>query len=95
MPIRTTNVSYEEFNDRLLSLLKLVEGVKTKIYADSADIPKITIGIGFNIEVNIWREVILMYKVGILQYTDLENNIYTLANILGKQSQRNPKRTRI
>ncbi|WP_300827524.1 hypothetical protein [Helicobacter sp. UBA3407] len=87
MPIRTTNVSYEEFNDRLLSLLKLVEGVKTKIYADSADIPKITIGIGFNIEVNIWREVILMYKVGILQYTDLENNIYTLANILGKQSQ--------
>lgn len=87
MPIKTTNLSYEEFNDRLLSLLKLVEGIQTKIYADSADIPKITIGIGFNIEVDIWREVVLMYKVGILQYTDLENGVYTLANILGKQSQ--------
>ncbi|BBB20348.1 hypothetical protein [Helicobacter cinaedi] len=87
MPIKATNLSYEEFNDRLLSLLKLVEGIQTKIYADSADIPKITIGIGFNIEVDIWREVVLMYKVGILQYADLENGVYTLANILGKQSQ--------
>jgi len=87
MPIKATNLSYEEFNDRLLSLLKLVEGIQTKIYADSADIPKITIGIGFNIEVDMWREVVLMYKVGILQYADLENGVYTLANILGKQSQ--------
>ncbi|RDU61193.1 hypothetical protein [Helicobacter sp. MIT 14-3879] len=85
MPIKTTNLSYEGFNNRLLSLLKLVEGIKTKIYADNADTPKITIGIGFNIEVDKWREVILMYKVSILKYADLENGVYTLANILSKQ----------
>ncbi len=87
MPIKTTNLSYEEFYNKLFSLLRLVEGIRTKIYADSADDPKITIGIGFNIDEDKWRNVILMYKAGILQYTDLENGVYTLANILGKQSQ--------
>ncbi|EOH2629191.1 hypothetical protein ACMDAV_001791 [Campylobacter jejuni] len=46
MPIKTTNLSYEEFYNKLFSLLRLVEGIRTKIYADSADDPKITIGIG-------------------------------------------------
>ncbi|HED8318964.1 TPA: hypothetical protein R6D46_001868, partial [Campylobacter jejuni] len=87
MPIKITNLSYEEFYNKLFSLLRLVEGIRTKIYADSADDPKITIGIGFNIDEDKWRNVILMYKAGILQYTDLENGVYTLANILGKQSQ--------
>ncbi|EHT8120662.1 hypothetical protein KXN09_001702, partial [Campylobacter jejuni] len=72
MPIKTTNLSYEEFYNKLFSLLRLVEGIRTKIYADSADDPKITIGIGFNIDEDKWRNVILMYKAGILQYTDLE-----------------------
>ncbi|WP_246023826.1 hypothetical protein [Campylobacter taeniopygiae] len=85
MPIKTTNLSYEGFKNKLFSLLRLVEGIETKIYADSADAPKITIGIGFNIEQDEWREIILMYKIGILKYTDLENGVYTLANILSKQ----------
>ncbi|HEB9328973.1 TPA: hypothetical protein RZK18_001803, partial [Campylobacter coli] len=87
MPIKTTNLSYEEFYNKLFSLLRLVEGIRTKIYADSADDPKITIGIGFNIDEDKWRNVILMYKMSILKYTDLENGVYTLANILGKQLQ--------
>ena len=54
MPIKTTNLSYEEFYNKLFSLLRLVEGIRTKIYADSADDPKITIGIGFNIDEDNW-----------------------------------------
>lgn len=85
MPIKTTNLSYEEFYNKLLSLLILVEDKRQYVYTDSVNV--VTIGIGVNVEEQKWRNVILMYKVGILQYTDLENNIYTLANILGKQSQ--------
>ncbi|MBZ7939787.1 hypothetical protein H2277_08410 [Campylobacter sp. W0014] len=43
MPIKITNLSYEEFYNKLFSLLRLVEEVRTKMYADSADAPKITI----------------------------------------------------
>lgn len=85
MPIKTTKLSYEEFYNKLLSLLILVEGKRQYVYTDSVNV--VTIGIGVNVEEQKWRNIILMYKVGILQYTDLENNIYTLANILGKQSQ--------
>lgn len=85
MPIKTTNLDYEEFYNKFLSLLILVEDKRQYVYTDSVNV--VTIGIGVNVEEQKWRNVILMYKVGILQYTDLENNIYTLANILGKQSQ--------
>lgn len=85
MPIKTTNLSYEEFYNKLLSLLILVEDKRQYVYTDSVNV--VTIGIGVNVEEQKWRNVILMYKVGILQYTDLENGVYTLANILGKQSQ--------
>ena len=85
MPIKTTNLNYEEFYNKLLSLLILVEDKRQYVYTDSVNV--VTIGIGVNVEEQKWRNVILMYKVGILQYTDLENGVYTLANILGKQSQ--------
>ena len=85
MPIKTTNLSYEEFYNKLLSRLILVEDKRQYVYTDSVNV--VTIGIGVNVEEQKWRNVILMYKVGILQYTDLENGVYTLANILGKQSQ--------
>lgn len=85
MPIKTTNLSYEEFYNKFLSLLILVEDKRQYVYTDSVNV--VTIGIGVNVEEQKWRNVILMYKVGILQYTDLENGVYTLANILGKQSQ--------
>lgn len=85
MPIKTTNLNYEEFYNKFLSLLILVEDKRQYVYTDSVNV--VTIGIGVNVEEQKWRNVILMYKVGILQYTDLENGVYTLANILGKQSQ--------
>lgn len=85
MPIKTTNLSYEEFYNKFLSLLILVEDKRQYVYTDSVNV--VTIGIGVNVEEQKWRNVILMYKVGILQYADLENGVYTLANILGKQSQ--------
>ncbi|WP_240723850.1 hypothetical protein [Helicobacter pullorum] len=85
MPIKVTNLSYEEFYNKFLSLLILVEDKRQYVYTDSVNV--VTIGIGVNVEEQKWRNVILMYKVGILQYTDLENGVYTLANILGKQSQ--------
>ena len=85
MPIKTTNLSYEEFYNKFLSLLILVEDKRQYVYTDSGNV--VTIGIGVNVEEQKWRNVILMYKAGILQYADLENGVYTLANILGKQSQ--------
>lgn len=85
MPIKTANLSYEEFYNKLLSLLILAEDKRRYVYTDSANVA--TIGIGVNVREKSWRNAILMYKVGILKYTDLENNVYTLANILGKQSQ--------
>ncbi|MCH3877402.1 hypothetical protein LZC34_09595, partial [Campylobacter jejuni] len=85
MPIKTTNLSYEEFYNQFLSLLILVEDKRQYVYTDSVNV--VTIGIGVNIEEERWRNVILMYKMSILKYTDLEDGVYTLANILGKQLQ--------
>ncbi|WP_144605155.1 hypothetical protein [Campylobacter jejuni] len=85
MPIKTTNLSYEEFYNKFLSLLILVEDKRQYVYTDSVNV--VTIGIGVNIEEERWRNVILMYKMSILKYTDLEDGVYTLANILGKQLQ--------
>lgn len=85
MPIKTTNLSYEEFYNKFLSLLILVEDKRQYVYTDSVNV--VTIGIGVNIEEEKWRNVILMYKMSILKYTNLEDSVYTLANILGKQLQ--------
>ncbi|WP_181566358.1 hypothetical protein [Helicobacter monodelphidis] len=68
--LKTTNQSYNDFEIRLLTLVRLVEGARKYIYTDSKTIA--TIGIGFNIEVIEWRKVILMYKCGILTPSMLE-----------------------
>jgi len=68
--LKTTNQSYDDFEIRLLALVRLVEGIRKYIYTDSKTIA--TIGIGFNIEVIEWRKVILMYKCGILTPSMLE-----------------------